>query len=181
MLLEVGRIEKAHGLRGEVVVKLTTNVTERVRPGSVLALDAQGTEHLEIVASRRHQHRWIVGFEQLRSREDAEAVHGRTLYAEPITDDPEALWIHELIGAEVVERDGRERGMVVSVIDNPASDLLELDSGALVPLRFVVEHGRPSGGEREGRPSGEPDGTRRLVVEVPVGLFGDDEDDDASG
>ena len=56
-------------------------------------------------------------------------------------DDDDALWVHELIGAEVVDADGVDRGRVEAVLDNPASDLLVLDSGALVPLPFVVRLG----------------------------------------
>jgi 16S rRNA processing protein RimM len=155
MLLEVGRVEKPHGLHGEVVVRLTSNVDDRLAPGSVLFGDAAGTHRLEVIASRPHHHRWIVRFAGPARREDAEALHGTTLFGEPVTgDDPDALWVHELIGAEVVEVTGGSRGTVVAVIDNPASDLLELDGGALVPLRFVVD--RAPG---------------RLVVDVPAGLF----------
>jgi len=49
------------------------------------------------------------------------------------------LWVHELIGSTVREVSGTERGVVEAVVANPASDLLELDSGDLVPLTFVVE------------------------------------------
>ena len=63
--------------------------------------------------------------------------------------------MHRLIGSRVVEPDGTDRGVVESVQDNPASDLLVLDTGALVPLRFLVER----------------DAQDRLVVDVPVGLF----------
>ena len=164
-MLEVGRIEKAHGLRGDVVVKLTTNVTERVLPGSVLALDPAGERHLEVVSSRRHQHRWIVAFAGLASREDADAVHGATLYAEPLTDDddPDALWIHELIGATVIDQHGTVRGAIASVIDNPASDLIELEGGGLIPLRFVTTK----------------DGDE-VHVDIPIGLL-DDEAVEADG
>ena len=51
-------------------------------------------------------------------------------------EDPAALWVHDLVGSMVVERGGTERGSCVSVIANPASDLLELDSGARVPAVF---------------------------------------------
>jgi 16S rRNA processing protein RimM len=157
VLLEVGRIDKSHGLRGEVVVTLTTNVDGRVAPGAVLFGDPAATHRLEVLASQPHQHRWIVAFAGVDTREAADALHGTTLYGEPVTDeDPDALWIHELIGAEVVERDGPSRGRVLAVLDNPASDLLELDSGALVPLHFVVDHDRAAG---------------RIVVDVPAGLF----------
>ena len=159
-LLEVGRIDKPHGVRGDVVVALITTETSRVAPGT--RLYANGRE-LIIAASRPHQHRWIVTFEGVFGREGAEAISGLVLSAEPIDDgDPDALWVHELIGSTVIEIDGTDRGLVTAVQDNPASDLLVLESGALVPLRFL-----------EGR-----DDQGRLVVDVPDGLFEllDDED-----
>ena len=54
----------------------------------------------------------------------------------------------------MVEVDGTAHGEVVAVEANPASDLLVLEDGSLVPLRFVVE--RELG---------------RIVVDVPAGLF----------
>ena len=152
-LLEVGRIDKPHGVRGDVVVTLTTTETSRVDPGTRLFTDDR---ELVVVASRPHQHRWIDTFDGVIGREGAEAVSGSALRAEPLSgDDPDALWVHELIGSMVVERDGIERGLVTAVQDNPASDLLVLESGALIPLRFV-----------DGR---DDDG--RLIVDVPAGLF----------
>jgi 16S rRNA processing protein RimM len=132
--LEVGRIAKSHGLRGEVNVALTTNRAERVAPGSVLF---DGHDDLVVVSSRPHLERWIVAFEGIDSREAADALRGRALWAEPI-EDPDTMWVHQLIGARVVEVDGTERGTVDAVQSNPASDLLVLDSGALVPLTFVT-------------------------------------------
>ena len=58
------------------------------------------------------------------------------LMAEPI-DDPEALWVHDLIGSNVVDTGGVDHGTCVAVVENPAHDLLELESGALVPVVFV--------------------------------------------
>jgi 16S rRNA processing protein RimM len=152
-LLEVGRIDKAQGLRGEVVVTLTTTETSRIDPGSELLA---GDRPVVVAESRPHQHRWAVRFEGVTSREMAEELARAVLRAEaPNETDPEDLWVHELVGSTVVEVDGTDRGTVEAVQDNPASDLLVLDTGALVPLRFLV-----------GR-----DGEGRLVVEVPAGLF----------
>lgn len=150
-LLEVGRITKAHGLRGEVVVFLSTDRTERVAVGSVLITDRG---ELRVEASRPHQDRFIVSFAGIATREEAEAVRGLVLRAAPL-EDPDALWVHELIGCRVLTPDGVERGTVESVLANPASDLLVLDSGAMVPVVFVV--GRPRGGV--------------LTVDTPPGLF----------
>lgn len=135
-LLEVGRVDKAHGLRGEVIVALTTDRTERLAPGSRLWVDE---DERAVVRSNPHHHRWIVAFEGLSDREAAEALHGATLRAEPLDADDGALWVHELVGAEVTLTDGTSVGRVASVQDNPAHELLVLDSGSLVPVVFVTD------------------------------------------
>ena len=141
---------KPHGLRGEVVVELFTNRTERLAPGTVLA-SARGP--LEVVRATPHHRRWIVAFAGVGDHAGAEALRDAVLSAEPL-DDPDALWVHDLVGAEVVDTAGEAHGQVVAVEANPASDLLVLDGGALVPLRFVVEHG-----------------PGRVVVDPPAGLL----------
>jgi 16S rRNA processing protein RimM len=132
-LLEVGRVAKAHGLRGEVIVELVSDRLERVSPGAVLWIDAG---RLEVTMAAPHQHRWRVALAGITTREQAERLAGSVLWGEPL-EDPEALWAHEVIGTQVVEVGGAERGVVVAVVANPAHDLLELDSGALVPVVFV--------------------------------------------
>ncbi len=108
-----------------------------------------------MVSSRRHQHRWIVAFAGIDDRPAAEALHGRVLRAEPL-EDADALWVHELIGAEVVTPDGRSWGRVESVEANPAHDLLVLDDGTLVPEVFVTDS--------TGLPA-------RIVIDPPEGLL----------
>jgi 16S rRNA processing protein RimM len=133
-LLEVGRVGRAHGVRGDVFVHLTTDRVERLAAGSRLKA---GERWLTVVAASRANDRWRVHFEGVDDRDSAEALSRVVLEAEPI-DDPDTLWVHQLIGADVVELAGTSRGRCVAVIDNPAADLLELDSGALVPASFVV-------------------------------------------
>jgi 16S rRNA processing protein RimM len=149
-LLEVGRVGKAHGLAGEVVVSLISNRPERVVVGSVFLTDAG---ELRIEAARPFSDNWLMTFSGVDSRERAEALRGTVLRGLPL-DDEEAWWVHELIGSEVTDTDGAHLGTVTGVLANPASDLLELDGGALVPLRFVVE--RSAG---------------RVVVDAPAGLL----------
>lgn len=149
--LEVGLVKRAHGLRGEVVVSLITDRLERVAPGAVLITDART---LTVEASRPHQANFIVSFSGVFSREDAEALQGAVLRAEPL-EDPDELWVHDLIGATVQTADGALAGVVDAVQANPASDLLVLDSGALVPVLFVVER--------------RDDGT--VVIDPPEGLL----------
>jgi 16S rRNA processing protein RimM len=149
-LLEVGRITKPHGIRGEVVVVLTTDRTERVAAGAVLR--TKGSD-LTVESSRPHQGHWLVQFEGVLSRNDAETLRGTVLLAERM-DDPDELWVHELIGARVVDVHGAELGTVAAVEDNPAADLLVLDDGGLIPVTFVESF---------------VDGT--VTVDIPEGLL----------
>ena len=146
---------RPHGLKGQVVVELWTNREERMEIGS--ALCCQGGTLLVVRSTRMSdtggQQRWLVSFEGLSQREEAEALRDAVLQARPL-DDPAALWVDELVGAEVFSSDGTRLGMVEAVEFNPASDLLVLGGGRLIPLGFVTSAG-------EGR----------VNVEIPAGLF----------
>ena len=134
-LLEIGRIGRAHGVRGALVVRVDSDRPERVAVGSRLF---DGSRWLTVVSARpQPQHRWVIQFAELSDRTEAERALGRTLWGEPIVD-PDALWVHEIIGLRVVDQHGIDRGRCVAVLDNPANDLLELDTGHLVPVTFVV-------------------------------------------
>jgi 16S rRNA processing protein RimM len=133
-------VGRAHGLRGEVAVTLTSDRRERVAPGSVLHA---GERELVVAAARPHGGRWLVHFEGIDDRTAAEALRGATLTAPTLPSDAgdDELWAHEVIGAEVRSPAGEVYGIVTAVEPNPAHDLLVLDSGALVPAVFVIDHG----------------------------------------
>lgn len=95
----------------------------------------------------------MVSFENMDTREQADAIRGAVLRAEPIEDET-ALWIHDLIGAEVFTISGDALGRVEFVEANPASDLLVLEDGKLIPLTFVTA-------VTEGR----------MAVDIPQGLL----------
>ena len=78
----MGRIVKPHGLRGDVIVKLTTNRQERAAVGSVLA--AEDGRTFEIVRSNPHQGRYIVTFAGVDGIDAAEALRDTPLFARPI-------------------------------------------------------------------------------------------------
>jgi 16S rRNA processing protein RimM len=149
-LLEIGHLRRAHGVRGQLNVQLASDRPERLVEGA--RWYARGT-WLTVVTAARHQDRWLVTFEEIDDRATAQRFTNAIAYAEPL-DDPDELWVHELVGAAVVEVDGTPRGTCVAVVENPAADLLELDSGALVPVVFVTAR-TPAG----------------IVIDPPAGLF----------
>jgi 16S rRNA processing protein RimM len=149
--LEVGRIIKAQGLKGQVLVDLWTDRHERLAPGTELF-----TERTTLVvrASAPHQQRFIVTLEGVDTREQAEALRGLVLSARRIEDNG-VIWIDQLFGAELFDASGVSHGKVVDVEANPASDILVLDSGALVPLTFITN----------------VEANVRIDVDAPDGLF----------
>ena len=102
----------------------------------------KGQSHLPVIVDPSHAtgKRWLVRFVGVVDRTAAEKLTNAVLQAEPIDvdGDDDALWVHELIGSRVVDQQGVDRGTCVAVIDNPAHDILELDSGALIPVIFIV-------------------------------------------
>ncbi len=133
----MGRITKTHGVKGDVLVLLTTERAERLDPGTVLHTDRGD---LTVERSSRHKDRWIVHFAGIDVREGADTWRGVVLRAEPIDgEDDEELWVHELIGSTVTLPDGNAVGTVEEVQANPAADLLVLDTGALVPVVFITD------------------------------------------
>ena len=150
-LLEVGRTGRAHGVRGDLYVDLITDRVERLAPGARLEIAGRWRT---ITASRPAGRRWLVHFEGVDDRTAAEALAGQALLAEPIADRGDGIYVDQLIGAEVLLVDGTRVGSCVAVVDNPAHDLLELDTGALVPMVFVVTVAEA-----------------RVVIDPPEGLF----------
>lgn len=148
--LEIGRIGRAHGIRGDVIVALVSDANDRLAPGSSLQTD-RGP--LRVVTSRPHTKGWIVHFDGVERREDAEGLRGTVLRAEA-RPDAEGLWVHQIVGLEVVDTEGVAHGSVVAVQPNPAHDLLVLDDDTLVPSVFIVSV------------------DDHITVDVPEGLFG---------
>lgn len=149
--LEVGRVVRAHGLKGQVIVELWSDRAERLAPGSSL-MTPRGL--LTVAEAARHGVGWLVSFVGVDDRVSAERWRGAVLSAERI-DVEGAIWVDQLFGATVVDAAGVERGVVTSVEANPASDIMVLDSGALVPLAFVT---------------GVEPGVK-VTVDAPEGLF----------
>jgi 16S rRNA processing protein RimM len=140
-LLAVGRVSRAHGVRGEVAVQSLTEVEERFASGSVLRLE--DGRRLTVQASRPHHHSLLVKFAEVPDRTTAEALRGQVLLVEarvaPPIDENDRFWVHQVVGLEVATEDGRQLGRVLEVQANPANDLWVTDTGAVIPaIRQVV-------------------------------------------
>ncbi len=116
----VGRIARAHGLRGQVIVNPETDFPDdRFQPGAELFIERGGRiEALTVTTARFHRERPVIGIAGVETMNDAETLAGLELRV-PIERlavlPPDTFYRHDLIGCRVETRDGRDVGIVRDV------------------------------------------------------------------
>src|SRR5687767_11845468 len=117
-LLLVGRVARAHGIRGQVIVNLETDFPEdRFKVGDVLLVGADG-EPREIREVRFHQGRPVIALSGVETMNDADALAGAELKVPASTVPPlppGTFYRHDLVGCEVRDNGGHVIGRVVGV------------------------------------------------------------------
>ena len=144
MQVTVGRIGRAHGIRGDVVVGVRTDEPElRFATGSKLDTDPAAVGPLTVAASRWHSGELIVRFAGVRDRTAAQALSGTWLSVDSGTlaplPDPDEFRDHDLVGLAVRTVDGRDIGEVADVL-HYGQDLLAVrpaSAGAEILVPFV--------------------------------------------
>lgn len=178
--LRVGRLVKAHGLKGAIKLELYTDDPEgRFVPGATFTLQVPESSPWHGKPLTVREFRWmnshpVAFFEGVDDRDAAEGLIRAILWIDQDTQAPsteEDAWFdHQLVGLDVV-RDGATVGRVIRVDHMPAQDLLIVraddDREVLVPfVKAIVPEVDVAAG--------------RLVVTPPAGLFEDVPGDDDS-
>lgn len=146
MDLVVGRVVKAHGIAGEVVVEIRTDDPDtRFAPGVTLhGRPAKGgrTRPYVVETVRAHSGRLLVRLSGVSDRTGADALRGTVFVVDtadlPPIEDPDEFYDHQLEGLRVRTTGGREVGAVTEVLHTAAGELLavrtEDDREVLVPF-----------------------------------------------
>jgi 16S rRNA processing protein RimM len=126
--VRVGLVGRPHGLAGAFVVERASDAPERFAVGSTLLA---GGEPATIVESKRAGGRPVIRLDRRVDRGAPLEIPREEL---PRPAEPDTYYVFELVGLPVEEEGGRTLGTVSEVLERPANDVLELDSGALLPL-----------------------------------------------
>lgn len=145
MLLTVGRIGRAHGVRGEVTVEVRTDTPEsRFVPGATLITDPSTFGPLKIETVREHNGRLLLCFEGLTDRNAAETLRNVWLLSNvEIASDHSSGEFHitEIVGSKVFTDAGEELGEVKDVLSLPSQDTLVISrNGGELLIPFVKHH-----------------------------------------
>ena len=147
-LIAVGRVRRAHGVRGELVVEVLTDAPgavfapgRRVFAGTERGGRAPGGAELHVVRSSRFKDGLIVSFRELTDRNAAEVWRDRLLVVPADELEPPAeheIYIHDLVGMRVLLQNGEEVGLVSEVFELPQGLVLDVrrNSGGTVMIPF---------------------------------------------
>jgi 16S rRNA processing protein RimM len=125
--VQVGRVGKPHGLDGSFVVEGASEDPDRFAVGATLLVDG---EPVRVVASKQARGRPVIRLDRRVERGTPLEVRR----AELPPPEPDSFYVFQLVGLEVVEEGGRALGRVADVTPGVANDVLELDSGLMLPL-----------------------------------------------
>jgi len=161
----VGYVRRAHGINGALVVRpLTDDPEHRWVPGAEFMSDAKPPILFTVAEATPYRDDLLVRFAEVGDRTGAEALRGTSFTIDPADrrdlGDGE-FWVEDLVGCDVVDRDGAPIGVVESVEFGAAQDRLAVrtDAGRFeVPFVDAIIP--------------EVDLERRIVVVTPPeGLF----------
>jgi 16S rRNA processing protein RimM len=162
--IEIGGIARAHGIRGEVaIVTHDPDSTVLGQCGSVWIDDVER----KILEARDTQRGWLVILEGVATRNDAEALRGKAVQVQREAlelADGEVL-LHDLVGCNVVLKDGTPWGTIFAVDAGDHQDLLVIHAGTierLLPLvdQFIVNIDLEANVVVVDPPEGLPESTR---------------------
>ena len=162
----VGRIARAHGNRGQVIVDPETDFPqERFKPGSVLHIRRHhDVEPLTVAGVRFHRGRPILSLAGVDTMDAAEALAGAELRIETSALQPlpvGSFYRHDLVGCMVQTTGGDQIGEVVGVEGEGSGSRLIVRKGSaevLIPLAEEICARVDIAG-------------RTIVVEPPEGLL----------
>ncbi len=165
-LILVGRVARAHGNKGQVIVNPETDFPgDRFAEGNVLVVDHGGRQVERRIASVRFQQgRPILALEGVGTMNDAEALAGAELKVpvSALAPLPRGTYYrHDLVGCEVMTKDGQVVGTVTGVegpIERSRLVVARTGGELLVPMvdRICIEV--------------DPGG-KRIVIDPPAGLL----------
>ncbi|WP_395404404.1 ribosome maturation factor RimM [Arthrobacter sp. UC242_113] len=144
MQLQVARIGKPHGIRGEVTVQVLTDAPEdRFVPGTEFVVEPASAGPLTLSSARWNKDILLLGFDEVADRNRAETLRGAKLFIETEEldeDDDEGWYEHELVGLEA--RVGSQAvGKITALNTMPVQDLLvvETTEGKEILIPFVEQ------------------------------------------
>ena len=163
-LVAVGKVIKAHGVRGALKVLPYGDTLSGMEAGEKLFSILNGEQGELTLASLQSQRRvWIARFEEIANREQAEALTGKEIFIDrdrlPKLESGE-YYHFQLIGLLVVTKEGRRLGILRAVLETGGNDVYVVEDDGKELLVPAIEDVIAKVDLQSGK----------IVVDLPEGL-----------
>ena len=159
VFLLVGKLRRTHGVKGDLLMDLTTDFPDRIRPHKILFV-GDTHEPLRVRSVRKANKQLIIGFDGFLTCEDAARLRNQPVYvkASELPKLPEGEYYHhELIGLNVVTEDGQILGKLAEILETGANEVYvvyreNMEDLLLPAIESVILEILPKQGELRVRP-----------------------------
>ncbi|MBI9048261.1 MAG: 16S rRNA processing protein RimM [Anaerolineaceae bacterium] len=144
VFLRIGKLRRAHGLKGEILMQVTTHFPERIIPGKKVYI---GDHHQVVMIERL---RWankniLLKLEDVNSPDEIVPYRNQPVFIDavelPVLPEGE-YYHHQLLGLRIVDEDDHELGVLTDILETGANDVYvvktEENKELLLPVIFDV-------------------------------------------
>ena len=140
----IATIVGAHGIKGAVRARYVTNTPDYYLKEKLFFLEKEGIlSTLNIISINKSKNCWIIRFDEIHSRNDAEVIKGcRLLLPDDHLRPLEAneFFLHKIIGCRVEDQKGQILGKITNILETGANNVYEVSDGSSVFLVPDVPH-----------------------------------------
>ena len=140
----IATIVGAHGIKGAVRAKYFTDTPNYYLKEKLFFLEKEGILNaLNIISINNSKNCWIILFDEIHSRNDAEVIKGCRLllpdnHLRPL--EANEFFLHKIIGCRVEDQKGRILGKITDILETGANNVYEVSDGSSVFLVPDVPH-----------------------------------------
>ena len=140
----IATIVGAHGIKGAVKAKYVSSTPDYYLKEKVFFLEKEGILNaLNIISINNSKNCWIILFDEIHSRNDAEVIKGCRLllpdnHLRPL--EANEFFLHNIIGCRVEDQKGRILGKITDILETGANNVYEVSDGSSVFLVPDVPH-----------------------------------------
>ena len=140
----IATVVGAHGIKGAVKAKYVSSTPDYYLKEKVFFLEKEGILNaLNIISINNSKNCWIILFDEIHSRNDAEVIKGCRLllpdnHLRPL--EANEFFLHNIIGCRVEDQKGRILGKITDIMETGANNVYEVSNGSSVFLVPDVPH-----------------------------------------
>ena len=140
----IATVVGAHGIKGAVKARYVSSTPDYYLKEKVFFLEKEGILNaLNIISINNSKNCWIILFDEIHSRNDAEVIKGCRLllpdnHLRPL--EANEFFLHKIIGCRVEDQKGRILGKITDILETGANNVYEVSDGSSVFLVPDVPH-----------------------------------------